>query len=245
MKQTKTNRQNGNGNGTNGTANVCTRQRDPKQIVMICIKAYRTAAGIKANKVRIMEKYGLDQKGYMSVIRDAKDVIKDNIKESAKSLKNNVLGYSNILKVAYTEIATSKEYSLIANYAAEQGKMNVTEFVQTWYSFVDRNGNILCKKDYTDGKNVYTYLVAKDNFTGAFALSVVRNCLDNFARLAVNKAAKVAKSEYTWINKYDNETLFAAYHGKEENGRLVKGEKFVANGIRIEDLQPLTEYNNK
>lgn len=225
------------------TTNVNVRTRNTAEVVAVCIRAYQTAANIKANKARICEKYGLDQRGYMSVIRDAKDKIQSTIKDSAKAVKSNVLGYENILRVAYTELAASNEYALLASYAADNGKMDVTAFVQQWYNYIDREGNILCKRDYTDGKNVYTYLVAKETFTGAFALSVISNCLDNFARLAIHKGAKV--KEYAWTNRYDANTLSAAYRGLDKEGRLVKGEKFVAKGVRVDDLQPLADYNKK
>lgn len=197
----------------------------------------KNVADFKNNKKVFCETYNITQTKYKDVKKRVQDYFLDTLKKDFASIKTNVFSYQNVLQSMFSVLEKDAKYKNYINILKLE-KISVTEFVAKFYTYVDKDKNLLCiKKDIylqnkCNGKNLDEYLiVAKfakiEKFTDTLALSVLKQSLNNFKYFYQNFGIKnLKKYSNEKFNIFEENSLYKVYELDYKDSKLsIKSSK--------------------
>ena len=219
-----------------------------REIAKELLSKYVTISDIRKNAYgELIAKYG--KSGTTTILASCKDYRKAQLDlHQDKAL--NVLSYDNVLTREFDALKQSADFGAIAKYA---GKIydNVQSFVAGTFTYVDENGTPLHKVSRCGFENDGTTTTIVERFEemtlekGETAISVLRTCLKNLAKVAniltIKTNGKVLKNVVT-------NSFIGAYMPKTDanTGKIVKGDQianYFYNPQIVNDWLTLSAFN--
>lgn len=197
---------------------------------------------------KLIAKYG--KSGTTTILASCKDYRKAQL-DLHKDKAMGVLSYDSVLEREFEALKQSADFGVIAKYA---GKIydNVQSFVASCFTYVDENGMPLHKVSRCGYESDGTTLTIVERFEemtlekGETAISVLRTCLKNLAKVAniltIKTNGKVLKNVVA-------NSFIGAYLPKTDSttGKIVKGDKivdyFYYNPQIVNDWLTLSAFN--
>lgn len=219
-----------------------------REIAKELLEKYTTISDVRKNAYGdLIAKYG--KSGTTTILASCKDYRKAQLDlHQEKAL--SVLSYDSVLAREFEALKQSTDFGAVAKYA---GKIydNVESFVAGCFTYVDENGTPLHKVSRygfeTDGTTT-TIVERFEEMTlekGETAISVLRTCLKNLAKVAniltIKQNGKVVKNVVST-------SFIGAYQPKTDSttGKILKGDKitdYFYNPQIVNDWLTLSAFN--
>ena len=232
------------------TANVIEEMTVEKsrEIAKELLTKYVTISNVRKNAYGdLIAKYG--KSGTTSILASCKDYRQAQL-DLHRDKAMGVLSYDSVLAREFEALKQSSDFGAIAKYA---GKIydNVNSFVAGCFTYVSESGAPLHKVSRCGFENDGTTTIIVERFEemtlekGETAISVLRTCLKNLAKVAniltIKTNGKVLKNIITT-------SFIGAYLPKTDSttGKIVKGDKiadYFYNPQIVNDWLTLSVFN--
>lgn len=219
-----------------------------QEIAKELLTKYVTISDVRKNAYgELIAKYG--KSGTTTILASCKDYRKSQLDLHQRKAMS-VLSYDSVLAREFEALKQSSDFGAIAKYA---GKIydNVDSFVAGCFTHVSEDGTPLHKVSRHGLESDGITITIVERFEemnlkkGETAISVLRTCLKNLAKVAniltIKTNGKVLRNV---VSSY----FIAAYQPKEDfpSGKIVKGDKiqdYFYNPQIVNDWLTLSDFN--
>lgn len=162
------------------------------------------------------------------------------VNNDLQACKDASLSYSNLLSLAFTDLAKRPEFAALCTYA-QSTFASAADLVKSYYPSVETGtGAPLTLVTLIDGgrNNIASYYTVKA-LTPTTAISVLVASLNNLAKCG---KARLNDAGWKWQNEHTAGTLCGLWTAKtNEDGTMAKGERLAAIDAVPDSLEAATK----